>query len=237
MNLIRRQSTFQFADEKLNTSISIKKFWQRQNDHAWIIEKENMAICYYMGQSWHEEVKSYHTSYKVKVWIDQKLDDDWTQNIKEALSIIKRFTPGLNIKCETVETFFGIKESNSVFILSNDGNKAFIEGSIFSDKLWKISISNSWISNRQGIALHQILHSLGFNHELSRNKKVNNLKIYKQEDNNFSIFRFSKELTPHDPYSALFYKESKEIEVELNWRTCELNEDIEQTNNFIIFHI
>ena len=149
---------------------------------------------------------------KWKFQLINKLDDDWIKNIEEALETIIKFTPGISIKWETWEQFLGYGESNIIFITTNEDDEAFTEGNIFTDSVCKISFWNDWKWHRQGTALHEILHALGFHHEQSRKDRDNFLKVKDMDDENYSIILFSQELTPFDPFSVMLYNETEEME-------------------------
>ena len=77
--------------------------------------------------------------------------------------------------------------------------------------------SNKW--NRQGTAIHEFMHALGFQHEHSRKDrddfvkvKVNLKELEARKDFNYSIISFSQELTRFDPFSVMLYNESWDLD-------------------------
>ena len=74
-----------------------------------------------------------------------------------------------------------------------------------------ISFSNDWIYHRQGTSLHEFMHALWFEH--MNNKNNWDYFVYSSDDENYqySIPHFSKELTLFDPFSVMFYDEVDEM--------------------------
>ena len=66
-----------------------------------------------------------------------------------------------------------------------------------------------WKWHRKGTALHEILHSLGFEHEHSRKDRDKYLKVTNSDNHNYSIRMFTQELTRFDPFSVMMYPETE----------------------------
>ena len=113
---------------------------------------------------------------------------------------------------------------------NNINDEAFTEGNIFTEKVTTISFWNSWDWHRQGTALHEIMHVLGFHHEQSRKDRDHFVKVKDLNDGNYSIISFSQELTPFDPFSVMLYNESEDMERAGDSRIWKLKKDFEQPN-------
>lgn len=171
--------------------------------------------------------------FKVKYILDENLDDDWIKNVKDALKLIMKYAPGLELEWETRDNneaskiimkyvpeimlkleMRGNKDYaiNKVIWTTNNENKASTWENIFTNNACTISLWNTWIWHRQGTALHEILHSLGFDHEHCRKDRDHYVKLKDSEVNNYFINKFSQELTPYDPFSVMHYNESEKIE-------------------------
>ena len=88
---------------------------------------------------------------------------------------------------------------------------------IFKDQTCSISFSNDWKYHRQGTALHEFMHALGFEHEHCRKDRDFFVYIKENEIENsdekrqYSIANLPKELTIFDPFSVMLYGESNRI--------------------------
>ena len=177
-----------------------------------VIEEEKLDVGYYLAQSWHEGVGYNQENCKVIFWIENKLDKDWVDNIWKAAQIIMKYAPGLSLSCKELDKMELWGRSYHVKIKKVVKNEAFTIGNIFKRKLWEIYFGNDWKWQRRGTALHEILHSLGFHHEQSRTDRDRYLKVINTDDHNYSIEKFSQELTRFDPFSVMLYPETEVME-------------------------
>ena len=189
-----------------------ENIWRRLKENEVYLEGEKMGVEYYMAQSCHgTSFGDGRKRFEVMVWIDDRLDSNWRMNIKEALRIISYFVPGFSFKIEVNKEDYTAKP-HTIFITTNDRHLAFTEGSIFTTNPWNVSLWNSWDWHRQGTALHEILHGLGFNHEQSRKDRDKYLKIKEIKNINYTIDKPIHELTPFDPFSVMLYNEDEKME-------------------------
>ena len=75
------------------------------------------------------------------------------------------------------------------------------------DQACTIYFSNEWEDNRQGTALHEFMHAFWFEHEHWRKDRDHFVDVKDSNDEQYSIDRFSKELTIFDPFSVMLYSE------------------------------
>ena len=134
--------------------------------------------------------------------------------ILEAMRIIGEVAPRIELK----KIYFSNPDELFIDINGIEENAAYTFGNIYEDQTCSISLSNDWIYHRQGTALHEFMHALGFEHEHCRNDR--DYFVYVQENDidneeekrQYSITRFSQELTIFDPFSVMLYSESNRIE-------------------------
>ena len=166
-----------FVSNKAAVKGYLEDFWYRLSLHKEIIEEEKLDVGYYLAQSWHLVDEEYFRIFKVKFWIDKKLDSGWIKTIKKSLKKIMKYAPGLAFEWKMFDKIPKSKDENQVIWTVNSDDEAYTIGNIFNKKQWTISFWNEWTWHRRGTALHEILHSLGFHHEHSRNDRDKYLKI------------------------------------------------------------
>jgi hypothetical protein len=93
-------------------------------------------------------------------------------------------------------------------IVTNSDGEAFTYGNLFENKDVTISLSNEWdMDRRQGTALHETMHALGYHHEHSRNDRDHFLTVKIGKDHNNDIIESSFSITRFDPFSVMMYGE------------------------------
>ena len=97
---------------------SVKEFWERLKEYGSKAEEHKIDVWYYMGQSWHEEIRYDCWLFKIKLQISQYLNQEWIKSIKQALKMIKQSAPGLQFewKMGDESTLFGY---NKIFVTTN----------------------------------------------------------------------------------------------------------------------
>ena len=83
------------------------------------IEEQKNDVGYYLGQSWHDEIKEFGKQFKIRIDIIEDLNEDWIKNIEQAIELIKQYTPGLCINWKISKKLHQFCGGNKINVTTN----------------------------------------------------------------------------------------------------------------------
>jgi hypothetical protein len=176
---------------------------------------------YYLGQTIHDLNES-DKPHDVPIWYNDrdipsrrdvcKVDSDWSAKIDAAIKLINEAAPGLHLH----RIFDEKKASILIYCLMDrtpQDSQAYTIGNIHERKQAYVYFGNKWlVDDREGTAVHEIFHALGFHHEHQRRFASEHVDIsgcninpnwrpqYEEGKDKIGITRF-------DPFSIMMYDE------------------------------
>ena len=84
------------VSDKADVNGALTRFRNRIEEYKDVMEEEDANIRYYLGQSWHD-TSDINNVFEFSVWIDNKLEKDWIDNIENAIKIINIIAPGISL--------------------------------------------------------------------------------------------------------------------------------------------
>lgn len=141
------------------------------------------------------------SQYKVPVWIDKEVDTTWTLWLKRGMLDINTAAPGLFL-FPTQK-----KETSKVRVFNTEVNEPYTLGDIRSGDFAEVYLSYNWPEDeKKGTSTHELLHSLGFDHEHQRCDASRYL-IHLSSSDQICSEDDIVGLTPFDPLSIMIYPE------------------------------
>eukprot|EP01084_Bolivina_argentea_P083231 150708_1 len=178
---------------------------------------DQLGICapFYLSQSRHILANN-DSVINIGYNIGIQLENTWKSAIERAIKIVNNATPGINIINDKK-----LRINKQIVIISTDKNVAQTLNNI---KKWNhstIILGTKWnVEQRNGTALHELLHALGVHHEHKRNDRnkfgisLNEKCCKKRHKNSWEqwIPQYEKAndakihgITPYDAHSIMHY--------------------------------
>lgn len=183
------------AIEKKNCTEILKIFYRLQHQYTLNEENKPDAIPVYIYR--------------------RQLVNTWLREIENAISSIKEVTPGINLH-ETKDVnrskiHIGVHKSHDPTVACT------MYGSIEelpTEYKPFIHLGSKWdVNQMKGTSIHEMMHALGFHHEMQRldNKMHLYMHVDKKPDQNYDEIAY-KILTRFDPFSVMLYPENNEMQ-------------------------
>lgn len=142
------------------------------------------------------------------------LKNEWIRAVENAITSINEVTPGINLH----ETEDIIRSQIQIGVhKSEESKQAYtMYGSIDSEKLSTeympfIHLGSEWdVNQMKGTSIHELMHALGFHHEMQRFDREMYLDVVNKDDHNYHKNTY-KILTRFDPFSVMLYPEDHDM--------------------------
>lgn len=178
---------------KENNYTEILKFYYRfQHDHTLNTQNEPLNILVYIHHC--------------------QLKNAWIRAVQNAITSINEITPGINLHetkdIDSSQIHIGVHKSIEPTVACTMYGS--IEESPTEYKPF-IHLGSEWDSNQmKGTSIHELMHALGFNHEMQRLDKEMYVDVDKNVDHNYDK-KIYKIRTRFDPFSVMLYPEDNEM--------------------------
>ncbi|VDI22143.1 Hypothetical predicted protein [Mytilus galloprovincialis] len=182
------------AIEEKNYTEILKIFYRLQ--HQYTLNEENKPV-------------------EIPVYIYRRqLENTWLREIKNAITSINDVTPGINLyetkDINRSKIHIGVHEDEDPTVACT------MYGSIKelpTEYKPFIHLGSKWdVNQMKGTSIHELMHALGFHHEMQRldREMYLHMDVVKKPDQNYDEIAY-KILTRFDPFSVMLYPEDNEM--------------------------